>query len=154
LHQISKLKSTVNFYSLDKKDDINLRICELTRKLYKKNKNIIIVDNNDKLTDIDKLLWSFQQNTFLPHKILIDDIIDTPILLISRENIHKLELCKNYSEIINNCEVPLIQYKTQTNIYEFVLDNEEDKIVSRNKYTKYKSSSFDVMHIKYNEQAI
>ena len=154
MHQISKLKSTVNFYSLDKKDDINLRICELTRKLYKKNKNIIIVDNNDKLTDIDKLLWSFQQNTFLPHKILIDDIIDTPILLISRENIHKLELCKNYSEIINNCEVPLIQYKTQTNIYEFVLDNEEDKIVSRNKYTKYKSSSFDVMHIKYNEQAI
>ena len=154
MHQISKLKSTVNFYSLDKKDDINLCVCELTRKLYKKNKNIIIVDNNDKLTDIDKLLWSFQQNTFLPHKILIDDIIDTPILLISRENIHKLELCKNYSEIINNCEVPLIQYKTQTNIYEFVLDNEEDKIVSRNKYTKYKSSSFDVMHIKYNEQAI
>ena len=148
------MKSNVNFYSLDKEDNINLCVCKLVRKLYKQNKKIIIIDNDDKLIDIDKLLWSFQQNSFLPHKILMDDVIDTPILLVSIKDINKLELCKNYSEIINNCEMPLIQYKTKTNIYEFVLDNEKDKIVSRNKYAQYMSNSFNVTHIKYNEQTI
>ena len=151
---INKLKSTANFYSLEKKDDINLCICQLVKKLYKKDKNIIIIDNDDKLAVIDKLLWSFQQNSFLPHKILLDDSLDTPILLVSSQNVHKLKMCKEYTEIINNYEKPLIEYNNNANVYEFVLSNEENKIISRNKYTQYKNNSFNVMHIKYNEQAI
>ncbi len=148
------MKSTANFYSLEKKDDINLCICQLVKKLYKKDKNIIIIDNDDKLAVIDKLLWSFQQNSFLPHKILLDDSLDTPILLVSSQNVHKLKMCKEYTEIINNYEKPLIEYNNNANVYEFVLSNEENKIISRNKYTQYKNNSFNVMHIKYNEQAI
>ncbi len=153
--QINKLKSTVNFYSLDKTENINLCICQLVKKLYKENKNIIIIDNDDKLENIDRLLWSFEQNTFLPHKTYSDgDDIDTPILLISGQIKDKYDLFDSYTEIINNGEIPLIEYKTYTNIYEFITDNEEHKITCRSKYTKYMNNNFNVMHRKYNEQTI
>tara|TARA_Y100000768_G_scaffold377658_1_gene351148 strand:+ start:1956 stop:2426 length:471 start_codon:yes stop_codon:yes gene_type:complete len=154
-HPINKLKSIVNFYSLEKKDNIDLSVCKIVRKLYKENKNVMIMDNDDNLTKFDKLLWSFEQNTFLPHKILFeDDVMDTPIILVSCQNINKLELYKNYSEIINNCEIPLIGHKIFTSIHEFVSNNENDKIVSRSKYTQYKNNNFNVSHRKYNEQTI
>tara|TARA_B100001113_G_scaffold113428_1_gene92170 strand:- start:2329 stop:2790 length:462 start_codon:yes stop_codon:yes gene_type:complete len=150
--QINKLKSIVNFYSLEKTEDIYLCICRLVRKLYKENKKIIIIENDNKLESIDKLLWSFEQNTFLPHKIHSSDgDIDTPILLISSQYINKLQLFDNYSEIINNCEIPLIENNTYTNIHELVSDSEEHKIICRNKYTQYMNNNFDVTHRKYNE---
>ena len=146
------MKSSVYFYSLGETDDINLCLCQLVQKLYKENKKIIIIDNNDKLTDIDKLLWSFQQNSFLPHKILSkDDDPDSPILLVSYQNINKVALFESYSEIINNSEMPLIDYKAFNNIHEFVLNNEEHKKICRTKYSKYMNNKFDVIHRKYYE---
>ena len=154
-YRINKLKSNVYFYSLEETDDVNLCLCQLVKKLYKENKNIIIIDNNDRLTDIDKLLWSFEQNSFLPHKIIIDDEnIDSPILLVSYQNINKLDVIKNNSEIINNSELPLTEYKTYINIHEFVSNDEEHKKVCRAKYSKYMNNNFDVIHRKYDEQAI
>tara|TARA_B100000902_G_C26745643_1_gene638308 strand:+ start:85 stop:489 length:405 start_codon:yes stop_codon:yes gene_type:complete len=134
---------------------MNLYLCRLAQKLYKDNKNIIIIANDDKLADFDKLLWSFEQNSFLPHKILSDgDDIDTPILLVSSHNINKLDYIESYPEIINSGEAPLIGCKNYTNIHELVSDNEEHKIICRSKYTKYMNNNFNVIHRKYNEQAI
>ena len=149
------MKSIVNFYSLQKTDDIYLCICQLVKDLYKKDKNILIIDNDDKLESIDKLLWSFEQNSFLPHKILSqDNDFDTPILLISSHNIRTLKSDQNYTEIINNCEIPLIENNTYTNIHEFISDNEEHKRICRNKYTQYANNNFDVKHSKYNEKTV
>ncbi len=133
-------------------NDIKLSVCHLVKKLYKQNKNIIIIDNDNNLNQIDKLLWSFEQNSFLPHKIfLIEDEIDTPIILLSQSNITKLDLFKSYSNIINNSEIPLIGYSSLTNIYEFILNDENHKIICRNKYIKYKNNNFEVIHKEYNE---
>ena len=114
----------------------------------------MIIANDDRLADFDKLLWSFEQNSFLPHKILSDNDIDTPILLVSSHNINKLGYIESYPEIINSGETPLIECKNHTNIHEFVSNNEEHKIICRTKYTKYMNNNFNVIHRKYNEQAI
>ena len=60
------MKSIVNFLSLEKNQDINQSICSLTKELYKSGCEVIIIDTDTNLEKIDKLLWTFEQNSFLP----------------------------------------------------------------------------------------
>ena len=149
------MKSVVNFYSIEINHDIKLCFCKFIKILYKKDKNIIIIDDYEKLEELDKLLWSFEQNSFLPHKIYNKgDAIDTPIILLSIQNLDKLRLFNDYTSIINNYDNALVNLENNTNIYEFVDTNESKKIISRNKFLEYKKNNFTLIHNKYNEQTI
>ena len=149
------MKSNANFYSIEKNHDINLCICSLIKKLFKKNENIILIDSKSRLESLDRLLWSFEQNSFLPHKIYNDgDMIDTPIILLSIQNLDKLSLFDKYDCIINNYDNALLKIKNGINIYEFVDTNESSKSISRNKFLEYKKNDFTLIHNKYNEQAL
>ena len=149
------MKSVVNFYSIELNHDIKLCQCKFVKCLYKRDENIIIVDDYEKLEELDKLLWSFEQNSFLPHKIYNKgDVIDTPIILLSIQNLDKLRLFNTYTSIINNYDNALVNLENNTNIYEFVDTNESKKAISRNKFLEYKKNNFTLMHNKYNEQTI
>ena len=149
------MKSVANFYSIEINYDIRLCICKFIKYLYKKDKNIIVIDSSAKLKELDRLLWSFEQNSFLPHKIYNDgDMIDTPIILLSIQNLDKLSLFDKYDCIINNYDNALLKIKNGINIYEFVDTNESSKSISRNKFLEYKKNDFTLMHNKYNEQAL
>ena len=129
--------------------------CKFIKCLYKRDENIIIVDDYENLEELDKLLWSFEQNSFLPHKIYNNgDVIDTPIILLSIQNLDKLRLFNAYTSIINNYDNALVNLENNTNIYEFVDTNESKKTISRNKFLEYKKNNFTLMHNKYNEQTI
>jgi DNA polymerase-3 subunit chi len=149
------LKSVANFYSIEENHDIYLCICKFVRYLFKKDKNIIIIDSKHKLEELDRLLWSFEQNSFLPHKIYNDgDIIDTPIILLSIQNLDKLKNFNKYTSIINNYDNALLMLENDIEIYEFVDNNESNKSISRKKFLDYKENSFTLIHNKYNEQTI
>ena len=149
------MKSVVNFYSIEINHDIKLCVCEFIKILYKKDKNIIIIDDNKELKELDRLLWSFEQNSFLPHKIYNNgDMVDTPIILLSIQNLDKLSLFNNYTYIINNYDNALVNLKNNINIYEFVDTNELKKSISRNKFIEYKKNNFTLIHNKYNEQTV
>ncbi len=149
------MKSVANFYSIEINYDIRLCICKFIKYLYKKDKNIIVIDSSAKLKELDRLLWSFEQNSFLPHKIYNDgDMIDTPIILLSIQNLDKLSLFDKYDCIINNYDNALLKIKNGINIYEFVDTNESSKSISRNKFLEYKKNDFTLIHNKYNEQAL
>ena len=149
------MKSVANFYSIEENHDIYLCICKLVRHLFKKDKNIIIIDSEHKLEELDRLLWSFEQNSFLPHKIYNDgDIIDTPIILLSIQNLDKLKNFNKYTSIINNYDNALLMLENNIEIYEFVDNNESNKSISRKKFLEYKENSFTLIHNKYNEQTI
>jgi DNA polymerase-3 subunit chi len=125
------------------------------RHLFKKDKNIIIIDSEHKLEELDRLLWSFEQNSFLPHKIYNDgDIIDTPIILLSIQNLDKLKNFNKYTSIINNYDNALLMLENDIEIYEFVDNNESNKSISRKKFLEYRENSFTLIHNKYNEQTI
>ena len=145
------MKSTVNFYSLEKSQDLLLSICTLIRELYKLSGQIIICDYHSNLEKIDKLLWTFEQNSFLPHKIYEPRAtLDTPILLLAEKYLNNLLIFKEYDSIINNLDEPIIQSEDHFKVYEFVESSEEKKIISRKKYTIYKNNNFDLNHKKYN----
>ena len=149
------MKSVANFYSIEDSHDINLCICKFVKYLFKKDENIIIIDSKDKLEELDRLLWSFEQNSFLPHKIYNnEDIIDTPIILLSIQNLDKLKIFNKYTSIINNYDNALLILENDIKIYEFVGNNESDKSNSRKKFIEYKKNNFTMIHNKYNEQAV
>ena len=149
------MKSVVNFYSIELNHDIKLCQCKFVKCLYKRDENIIIVDDYEKLEELDKLLWSFEQNSFLPHKIYNKgDVIDTPIILLSIQNLDKLGLFNDYTSIINNYDNALVNLDNNIDIYEFVDNDESKKSISRNKFLEYKKNNFTLMHNKYNEQTI
>ena len=141
------MKSVVNFYSIELNHDIKLCLCKFVKCLYKKDEKVIIVDDYEELEELDRLLWSFEQNSFLPHKIYNNgDVIDTPIILLSIQNLDKLRLFNAYTSIINNYDNALVNLENNTNIYEFVDTNESKKIISRNKFLEYKKNNFTLMH--------
>ena len=145
------MKSVVNFYSIELDHNIKLCICKFVNKLYKRDENIIIIDSYEELEELDNLLWSFEQNSFLPHKIYKSgDAIDTPIILLSIQNLDKLRLFNNYNSIINNYDNALLNIGDNINVYEFVDTSELKKSVSRNKFLEYKKNNFTLIHNKYN----
>ena len=149
------MKSTANFYSLNKSQNLNLSVCSLVRKLYKTGHKIIIIDIDDNLEKIDKLLWTFEQNSFLPHKIYESDTsLDTPIILLSAKCPDKQSILDKYDSIINIYEKPVIDKIDDKSIYEFVENIENKKEMSRKKYTLYKNNNFILNHKEFNEQTI
>ena len=149
------MKSVANFYSIEDSHDINLCICKFVKYLFKKDENIIIIDSKDKLEELDRLLWSFEQNSFLLHKIYNnEDIIGTPIILLSIQNLDKLKIFNKYTSVINNYDNALLILENDIKIYEFVGNNESDKSNSRKKFIEYKKNNFTMIHNKYNEQAV
>ena len=145
------MKSTVNFYSLEKSQDLHLSICSLIRELYKLGGQVIICDSQPNLVKIDKLLWTFEQNSFLPHKIYEQkSSLDTPILLLTEKYLNNLLIFKEYDSLINNFDEPVIQAENHFKVFEFVESSEEKKIISRKKYMSYKNNNFDLNYKKYN----
>ena len=146
------MKPTVNFFSLEKNQDLYLSICSLIKKLYKLGDQIIIFDTYSNLEKLDKLLWTFEQNSFLPHKIFeVDEKLDTPIILLSEKYLNNLLVFNEYDSIINNFDRPVTQTSENIKVYEFVEDFEDKKIISRKKYMIYKNNNFSLNHKKYNE---
>ena len=146
------MKPTVNFFSLEKNQDLYLSICSLIKELYKLGDQIIIFDTYSNLEKLDKLLWTFEQNSFLPHKIYeIDEKLDTPIILLSEKYLNNLLVFNEYDSIINNLNEPVTHSFKNNKVYEFVEDFEDKKIISRKKYMIYKNNNFSLNHKKYNE---
>ena len=149
------MKSVVNFLSLGKNQDINQSICSLTRDLYKSGSQIIIIDTDSNLEKLDKLLWTFEQNSFLPHKIYKPNIeLDTPIILLSEKYLNNLLVFSMYNSIINNFDKPILNASENTKVYELVEHYEDKKAISRNKYLTYKRNNFSLSHNEYHEQTI
>ena len=146
------MKPTVNFFSLERNQDLYLSICLLIKELYKLGEQIIICDTYSNLEKLDKLLWTFEQNSFLPHKIYnLDEKLDTPIILLSEKYLNNLLVFNEYNSMINNFDKPVTEVFDNLDVYEFVEDMEDKKIISRKKYMIYKKNNFNLHHKKYNE---
>ena len=146
------MKSIVNFLSLGENQDINQSICSLTKELYKSGNQVIIIDSDSNLEKLDKLLWTFEQNSFLPHKIYKPNIeLDTPIILLSEKYLNNLLVFNMYNSIINNFDKPILAADENTEVYELVENYEDKKVISRNKYLAYKRNNFSLSHNEYNE---
>lgn len=77
--------SNVNFYEVNS-SNYDVVICKLLLKCYESKKNtLVIFENNEKMEQIDKTLWSYTQKEFIPHATMHDLYPQKQPILLSTE---------------------------------------------------------------------
>ena len=59
-------------------DDLLPLVCSLTLRAYRAGRRIVIYTDESRADALDSMLWSFQQNSFIPHGQLEE--LDEPLL--------------------------------------------------------------------------
>ena len=125
-----------NFNSIGNKNYL-LYVCKLVEKGFKqKIQPIYIQTNNQQQAEqLDKLLWTFKQDSFIPHTIVGDSGLDsTPVQIGWNENqFHTAAAIVNLSE-----EIP-ISYLESKKIHEIIDDDEVKKNKARERWKNYKA---------------
>ena len=82
------MTAQINFYQTD--DAVIKSIIPLLSKVLSEKENALIYcKNQEKAKEIDKLLWSYDKNKFIPHSLDSDKDFDAkrqPILITNEEN--------------------------------------------------------------------
>jgi DNA polymerase III subunit chi len=111
--------------------------CRLTEKAYIKNLKIVIV--SDTLADaqaLDELLWTFNERSFVPHKVCLDEqAVDpaTPVhLTLGAAAIPAADLLINLAQ-----QLPA-QFQGYTRIAEVIDADEERRRFGRERFKAYR----------------
>ena len=111
--------------------------CRLTEKAYLKNLKIVVV--SDTLADaqaLDELLWTFNERSFVPHKVCLDEqAVDpaTPVhLTLGAGAIPAADLLINLAQ-----QLPA-QFQGYTRIAEVIDADEERRRLGRERFKAYR----------------
>ena len=141
------MKKKVYFYILNEQDDINLSVCKIIKKYYNDGHKIIVKSNDQEFIDnINKLLWTFEQLTFIPHSTNITYDCTTPVLLYKNDYKNDSIIKKDYNVILNIDTALDTTDNDHEIIIEIVAHDEDKKTISREKYLYYKKNNLDVKH--------
>ena len=99
------------------------------------------------LDNINKLLWTFEQLTFIPHCTNAQYDKEAMVLLYDYNYINDSIMKKDYNVVLNLCYDENCKYEEHEIILEIVRSTEEEKILSRQKYLYYKKNNLEVRHI-------
>ena len=143
-------KPDVLFHQINSIDDKNylLYVCKLVEKGFKQKIQPIYIQtsNQQQAEQLDKLLWTFKQDSFIPHTIVgATDLDSTPVQIGWNDNqFHPAAAIVNLSE-----EMP-ISYLESTRIHEIVEEDEVKKNKARERWKNYKSKGcqLNIHHIK------
>jgi DNA polymerase III subunit chi len=115
--------------------------CRLTEKAYLKDLKIVIV--NDTLADaqaLDDLLWTFNERSFIPHKVCLDEkSVDpaTPVhLMLESDAMPAADLLVN---LAHRLPAHLQRY---TRIAEIIDADEERRRLGRERFKAYRDLKF------------
>lgn len=136
----------VDFYIIKDSNprDENFIACQLTEKAFKQDYIILILGHShSQLQVLNEMLWTFKDNSFLPHQVLNSfDDVDSDLLNIALSsesaNFPKANLLINLSgQVPNNAN----QFER---IAEIVPAQSSDRNASRARYKQYKAQSFEL----------
>jgi len=125
-----------------------LYVCKLVEKGFKQKIQPIYIhtSNQQQAEQLDKLLWTFKQDSFIPHTIVgASDLDSTPVQIGWNGNqFHPAAAIVNLSE-----EIP-ISYLESKKIHEIIDNDEIKKNKARERWKNYKSEGchLDIYQIK------
>ena len=132
-------KPDVLFHQINSIDDKNylLYVCKLVEKGFKQKIQPIYIQTSNKqqAEQLDKLLWTFKQDSFIPHTIVGTlDLDSTHVQIGWNENqFHPAAAIVNLSE-----EIP-ISYLESKKVHEIIDNDEVKKSKARERWKNYKS---------------
>ncbi len=131
----------IDFYQLDqarhRAEDV---VCRLCAKAYAQKQNILILTRDSEQSDqLDQLLWTFEDDSFIPHDTAAVDGLLTPVLIHNDPTVDdKREVLINLS-----AEVPAF-FPQFERVLELVTDNNRES--ARDRYRFYKDRGYELHH--------
>ena len=143
------MKKIALFYILNKAEDLKISVCKIIKEYYKKKYKIFVSSRSDNLVnELNNLLWTFEQISFIPHCTTKNYDKNSPILLSGKDSFPKTINLKEYDVWLNLDDEMEENYTDFEIILEVVSQNEEERILSRKKYLNYQKNNFEVKHEK------
>ena len=126
--------------------------CRLTEKAYLKNLKIVIV--NDTLADaqaLDELLWTFNERSFIPHKVCLDEQSLDPAtavhLTLDSGTAPAADLLVNLARALP------AQLQNYARIAEIIDSDEERRRLGRERFKAYRDLKFTLETHQIDEAA-
>jgi DNA polymerase III subunit chi len=111
--------------------------CRLTEKAYLKDLRIVIV--NDTLSDakvLDDLLWTFNERSFIPHQICLDE---RPIEAATKVHLAVLPAAPPAGDLLVNLSARLpARWERYARIAEIIDADEERRRLGRERFKTYR----------------
>ena len=131
----------VDFYQLNSDRPNHDRVvCQLCQKAYEKNQfTLLLTQNQQQTTRLDRQLWVFTDDSFIPHDTQESDQIKTPIL------IHNAPEPRGDRQLLINLANEIPSYFAQFDrVIELI--TEENKQQAREHYSYYKERGYPLSH--------
>ncbi len=143
------MKKIALFYILDKTEDLKISVCKIIKEYYKKKYKIFVSSrSNDLVNELNNLLWTFEQISFIPHCTTKNYDKNSPILLSGKDSFPEKVNLKQYDVWLNLDDEMEENYTDFEIIIEIVSQNEEERMLSRKRYLNYQNNNFEVKHEK------
>ena len=128
-------------------DDISLSVCKIIKKYFELDNKILISSRNSvMIKNINKLLWTFEQLSFIPHSTNEEYDPLAPVLLFDTNYKNDSILKNDYNVFINLDDEVKTDYHDHEVIVELVSNNEEQKKIARERYLYYKKNKLNARH--------
>ena len=133
----------VDFYILEQgNEDKTLRFaCQRVEQAYQAQQKIYLhVDSYELAERLDKLLWTFRDDSFLPHQIISPDYPDSPIQIG-----YKDEGPPSSRELMINLAKNIPSFYPQFNrIIEIISSDSTAQQAARERYRQYRDHGFEL----------
>lgn len=116
-------------------------VCRLIEKAYKNRHRIYIhTENQNDAYMLDELLWTYKNESFLPHHLVGEGPEPSPPIQLGYE-----QKPNNQRDILINLSLSVPEFYTQfARVIECVSDEEAIQTISREHYRAYRNNGFTI----------
>jgi len=133
----------INFYIVEDGTDkaIDTFICRLTEKAWSQN-NAIYIHTHDELhtKKLDDLLWTFNQESFVPHQLLASENSHDSVLIGHKST---AEIPASHHDVLINLNYETPSFFSQfERVAEVITTDETSRIKGRERYQFYRDRGY------------
>lgn len=134
----------IDFYLLDKAEPFEFA-CKLLEKAYNKGHKVFVYCKNlEDSEHLDELLWTYKDNSFIPHNLQGEGPMPPPAVQIGYTSEPN-----GFDDILLNLSPTIAPFHQKfQRILHIVTNNEEEKEISRSHYRFYKKQGFIINTIR------
>lgn len=118
-------------------------VCDLAEKCYLDGKRLVIYsEKNETCTSLDAMLWTWKQQSFIPHKCLdsLKDSHSEPVILTN-----DIVSAAGYDTLLLHDPAPIETINQFSNIIDFAEKYDTPALEeSRHRYKKYRDQNYSI----------
>lgn len=132
--------SRADFYIINGKTSASRFSCSIASKAWSSGNSVFIMTRNEaEAGEIDDLLWTYQDISFVPHARIDDGTVDTPVIIgWNDSDAPDADIIINLTDTIPDC------VSRFDRIIEIIPEDPGLKTRGRERYKRYRELGFDL----------